>query len=142
MYLPNILSITWSYLAVPVWGWEPIVGEETSATVNASSPGNGGSCTPTAITAELTSAMSVECAPKAMRMVVTGYEWQPIANWEWLANPDWQVWSNNKRDDSIDRARRNETLRAAQPDPLPPATDAAGRVVCCQRHVDPEDPAT
>lgn len=141
MYLPSILSISWSYAAVPIWGWEAVDGEQILPTGNVSSEDGGGSAVPTASTGEFTLGVGVDCAPKPMRMVITGYSWQPIATLEWLANPDWQRWSDNKRDDSMDRARKSEDLRAAQSTPLVPQPDAADPVAGCLRHAQPGDPA-
>jgi hypothetical protein len=116
MFRPSLLSISWSFAAVPIWFWEPVpVSPDASAS-------DEGSIIPAESTAASLGAarnLAADSFPLAMRLVFQGYEWRPIMTWDYIANPDWEAEVESRHDESANRARqeaRHRALPAPQPD--------------------------
>jgi hypothetical protein len=131
MIPPSLLSISYYFSLVSIWENEP--------TEPAPSPLPDGGCDGTD-GATPTAAESAAQGPAgdadgvndqvALRRVFKGYKLEAVPQWEALANSGYERFVENRHDDDLDRARRDERSRNARPATTPAAggpeqTDAA-----------------
>jgi hypothetical protein len=110
---PNLLSSNLFFYAVPIWQWEAVAPPAAAATQDAPCAGDAAA---TAAASELANAEPASAATAAaLRLVFKGYEWRPTVDWHCEAVPEWEQWTDSKRDDSSADARSRERARNAAP---------------------------
>jgi hypothetical protein len=135
MIPPSLLSISYYFSLVSIWENEP--------TEPAPSPLPDGGCegsdeaTPAAAQPLSSDADGIN-DQVAMRRVFKGYKLEAVPQWEALANSGYERHVENRHDDDLDRARRDERSRNTrpattpaangpdQPDAAPPASSDSG----------------
>lgn len=125
MIPPSLLCADLFFYAVPVWAWEAVPAPSGDTPEQA----------PNALEAAATAAAcqlgepepAAAAATAALRLVFKGYEWRSGVDWSCMALPEWDAWSDSKRDESSASARALERARrgvAPQPVPAAPGPQA------------------
>lgn len=108
MIPPLPSSFGFSYVAIPVWKWEP--DPATTAPATSSAATSSAAPSPAAPCSEGAAAEGDANAPTApsLRLVFKGYEFRLTAQWHPFVNPGWDSFVDNDPDEIHRRGIKQE----------------------------------